>query len=138
MLLDLAQVTGQAASPIGGSTGNTERQVPPNSGTYALDLGTPPAADSAVFTILYDSWDVNVPNSPPSGYTTLYLKDPMSQGSSNHTAYKNGSASQTFSWTGLNTADGHHGAAIEIKAATNDFTTGRMWDDENGSDNVNL
>ncbi|HUK35860.1 MAG TPA: LamG-like jellyroll fold domain-containing protein [Vicinamibacterales bacterium] len=115
MWCDFVEVTGQAASPIGASTGTTGRQAT-GSTTFTCTLGASPASSSLVFTCLHGDNTVTVAT-VPSGYTQLNESHPA-YGETSASAYKNGSASSTAQWTGLDTASSYLGCALEIVAAS--------------------
>jgi hypothetical protein len=114
MWLNVVQITGQHASPIGGATPSTNR-VGPGPSTYPIDIGVTPVSTSAIVSVIYNCFDVHQPVLP-SGYTELFDQNPTGNGGCARSAYKNGSTTQTFTW-GINTADGYNACALEIKAA---------------------
>lgn len=116
MWLDVFELSGHNASPIGLSTGNTSRQAPGGT-TITLSLGDTPAADSWCVSVLHgDNTVARVLATVPSSWTQQQGDNPT-WGATSQSAAKNGSGTASPQWTGLTTASGYLGCALEIKAA---------------------
>lgn len=114
--LNVFELAGQHATPVGFGTGSTGRQAAGPT-TYPLTLGGSPAASSLIITAIHADDQTTIPTLP-SGYSAGSSTLPADWGAAPVvSAYLNGGGSSSLSWTGLNTAPNHLAVALEIVAA---------------------